>query len=112
LIGGGGSQISNFCLSVAAATKLSGFGDGGSKISFFLSLGGGGYETLRLRRPRLKNFQFVFVVGGGGRKIQFFSGSRQRRLKFFDDFSKICVVSRNFGIIKRKIIIENVLIRN
>jgi hypothetical protein len=45
-----------------------------------LSLGGGGYETLRLRRRQLKNFQFLFfcrrrrlekfnfflVVGGGG----------------------------------------------
>jgi hypothetical protein len=89
LIGGGGSKISNFCLSAAAATKLSGFRGGGSKISIFFCLSAAAAEK----------FSICFCC-------------RRRRLKFFDDFSKICLVSRNFGIIKRKIIIENVVIRN
>jgi hypothetical protein len=36
----------------------------------------------------------------------------RRRLKFFDDFFKNFIDSRNFRIRKGKIIMENVLIRN
>jgi hypothetical protein len=37
-----------------------------------LSLSGDGYETLRLRRRRLKNFQVLFVFDDGGWKNSIF----------------------------------------
>jgi hypothetical protein len=54
---------------------------GGSKISMFLSLGGGGYENRRLQGWRLINFQFLFCCRRWQlEKSIFFSGSRQRWL--------------------------------
>jgi hypothetical protein len=44
-------------------------GGGGSKISIFFCLGGGGYETLRLRRRRLKNFSIFALLSAAAAEI-------------------------------------------
>jgi hypothetical protein len=55
------------------------------------------------RRWWLKNFNFFSLRAAVTEKFQFFSRSSRRWLTFFDDFfSKIFLISRNFGIKRKK----------